>query len=167
MSTSMGMLSMLGSALSFLWTGYFWLVKVRRERPKLQPYLADHDMFLGAMIGESRQVGIKLGLIVANYSSLPNALLGVRLWLRQRDRKWLEVESASFDKETPMPFNVPAMQTALIRITGRLSFPVTDELEGTASAAVEYVKRYLADPCRIGVELQGLGSYIATAELEM
>src|SRR6516225_3303042 len=75
-TTMMPVLSMIGSALTALWTAYFWLVRVKRERPDLRPYIADQEMFLGNTVGETRQVGLKLGLIVANYSSLPNALLG-------------------------------------------------------------------------------------------
>jgi hypothetical protein len=77
--------SMIGSALTAAWTGYFWLVRVKRERPDLRAYLADHEMFLAHSTVDQRHVGLKMGLIVANYSSLPNALLGVRLWVRQKD----------------------------------------------------------------------------------
>src|SRR5947209_20538109 len=108
---SMPILSMVGTALSFAWTAYFWLVRVKRERPDLRPYLADQEFFLGSTAGDTRQVGVKLGLVIANYSSLPNALPGVRLWLRQTARKRLEIENVSFDAKTPMPFNVPAMPT--------------------------------------------------------
>src|SRR4051812_42616187 len=67
--------SMVGSALTAAWTAYFWLVRVKRERPDLRVYLADQEMFLAHSTGDQRHVGIKLGLIVANYSALPNALL--------------------------------------------------------------------------------------------
>lgn len=157
--------SMIGSALTALWTGYFWLIRVKRERPDLRAYVADHETFLAHSTGDQRHVGVKLGLIVANYSSLPNALLGVRLWLRQRDRGWLEVESVSFDAKTPLPFNVPAMQTVLVRVAGRVAFPTADEFEGTPTAMANYLERYLAAKRMVGVELKGLGEYVATAEV--
>jgi len=164
-SMSMPALSMLGTALSFLWTGYFWLVRVKRERPDLRPYIADQEWFLGTTVGPTLQIGLKLGLIVANYSSLPNALLGVRLWLRQRDGRWLAVEGLSFDPKTPLPFNVPAMQTVLVRLTGRVAFATADDIEGDSTTLAKYLDRYAAQPREIGVELRGLGDYISTAEL--
>jgi hypothetical protein len=157
--------SMVGSALTAAWTGYFWLVRIKRERPDLRPYLADQEQFLAHSTGEHRHVGIKLGLIVANYSSLPNALLGVRLWLRGRDGGWLEVDNVTFDAKTPLPFNVPAMQTVLVRVAGRVAFPTDDDFEGTPTVLASYLDRHLAARREIGVELRGLGEYIATAEL--
>jgi hypothetical protein len=122
-------------------------------------------MFLAHSTGDQRHVGVKLGLIVANYSSLPNALLGLRLWMRQRDRGWLEVESVSFDAKTPLPFNVPAMQTVLVRVAGRMAFATVDDFEGTPAALASYLDQYLAGKRMIGVELKGLGDYVATAEV--
>ncbi len=162
---AMPIFSMIGSALTAAWTAYFWLVRVKRERPDLRSYIADQEMFLGNTIGETRQVGLKLGLIVANYSSLPNSLLGVRLWLRQQDGGWLPVESLTFDVKTPLPFNVSAMQTVLVRIAGRVAFPTADEIEGTPATLADYLDRHIAAPRVIGIELRGLGDYIATAEV--
>lgn len=157
--------SMIGSALTALLTVYLWVVRIKRERTDLRPYIADQEVFLGNTIGETRQVGLKLGLIVANYSSLPNALLGVRLWLRQKDGGWLPMEGVTFDARTPLPFNVPAMQTALIRIAGRVAFPTADDIEGTPTTLADYLDRYVVAPREIGIELKGLGDYIATAEV--
>ena len=164
-TTMMPIASMIGSALTAAWTAYFWLVRVKRERPDLRPYLADQETFLAHSTGDQRYVGCKFGLIVANYSSLPNALLGVRLWLRQRDRGWLEVENVTFDAKTPLPFNVPAMQTVLVRVAGRVAFPTVDDFEGTPTVVSDYLDRNLATKREIGVELRGLGDYVATAEL--
>lgn len=100
------------------------------------------------------------------YRSLPNALLGVRLWLRQRDGGWLPVEGITFDPKTPLPFNVPAMQTVLVRIAGRVAFPTADDIEGTPATLANYLDRHVATPREIGVELRGLGDYIATAQLK-
>jgi hypothetical protein len=164
-SMSMPVLSMIGTVLSFAWTAYFWLIRVKRERPDLRPYIADQEWFLGSTVGPTRQIGVKLGVIVANYSSLPNALLSIRLWLRQREGRWLAVEGVSFDPKTPLPFNVPAMQTVLVRVTGRVAFPTTDAIEGDSTTLSKYLERYAAQPRQIGVELRGLGDYISTAEL--
>jgi hypothetical protein len=164
-SMAMPIFSMLGSALTFLWTGYFWLVRVKRERPDLRPHLADHEVFLGNTVGETRQIGIKIGLVVANYSSLPNALLGIRLWLRKRDSGWMPIEGVTYDAKTPLPFNVPAMQTVLVRIAGRVSFPTADEIEGTPTTLTNYLDWHSVTPREFGVELRGLRDYFATAEV--
>jgi hypothetical protein len=164
-SMMMPIASMIGSALTALWTAYFWLVRVKRERPDLRAYIADQEMFLGNAVEGNRQIGIKLGVIVANYSSLPNALLGIRLWLRLRAGGWLPIEGITYDAKTPLPFNVSAMQTVLVRMAGRVAFPTEDDIEGTPSTVANYLERNVAAPRLIGIELRGLGDYIATAEL--
>src|SRR6516162_5814151 len=96
-----------GSLFSTLLTLYFWFVKARREQPNLRPYLVDREFFLGAQTASQRQIGFKLGIVVANYSELPNALLGVAVAFKQSDGGWLAADQVSFDKQTPMPFNIP------------------------------------------------------------
>src|SRR5437868_1960188 len=63
-----------GSIFSTIATFYFWLVKARGERTNLKPYAVDREFFLGNGTAETRQVGFKAGIVVANYSTLPNAL---------------------------------------------------------------------------------------------
>jgi hypothetical protein len=157
--------SMIGSALTAAWTAYFWLVRIKRERPDLRAFFVEHETFLAHSTVEHRHVGVKLGLIVANYSTLPNALLGIRLWARQKNGGWMAVENITFDAKTPLPFNVAAMQTVLVRVAGRIAFPIVDDFEGTPTAMSSYLDRNLAAKCEIGVELRGLGDYIATTEL--
>src|SRR5262245_3219762 len=106
MESFMSMFGFLGSIFSTLATAYFWLVRMRQERPRLRPYLADHELFLGLSRDNVRQVGVKLGVVVANYSILPNAILGAKLSVRTRVG-WQEVGNVSFDKATPQPFNLP------------------------------------------------------------
>ena len=62
-SMMMPIASMIGSALTAAWTAYFWLVRVKRERPDLRAYLADQEPFLGSATVDTRQIGLKLGLI--------------------------------------------------------------------------------------------------------
>ena len=155
----MSLTSLAGSVFSTVCTAYFWLVKVRRERPSLRSHLADREIYLGNGGADARQIGLKLGLIVANYSLLPNALLGARLWVRQRESGWQEVQHVSFDKQTPLPFNLPTLQTVMLRLNGYLSFPNRPELEdaGTANKILAgYCDHFLTEPREIRVELQGL-----------
>jgi hypothetical protein len=155
----MSLTSLAGSVFSTACTAYFWLVKVRREQPSLRAHLADRECYLGTGGKDTRQVGLKLGVIVANYSALPNALLGARLWVRHRDGGWREVENVSFDKQTPLPFNLPSMQTVLLRLNAYLSFPVQPEVEdaGTANRILSgYCDRFMTEPREIRIELEGL-----------
>jgi hypothetical protein len=77
----------------------------------------------------------------------------------------MAVENVTFDPKTPLPFNVPAMQTVLVRIAGRIAFSTVDDFEGTPTAMSNYLDRNLAARREIGVELKGLGDYIATTEV--
>src|SRR5690348_9648640 len=120
MEAYMAYIGLAGSVLSTLATLYFWLVRMRHEQPCLRPYLVDSEFFLGLGRDNVRQLGMKAGIAVANHCVLPNALLRIRLWVRRHDG-WQEVEHLSFDKVTPQPFNIPPMQTVLLRVAGSLS----------------------------------------------
>ena len=161
---AMTMLSVAGSSFSTIATGYFWMVRNRRERPNLKPHLADREMFLSNGGAEKRVVGLKLGIIVANYSLLPNALLAVKLHTATQAGAWQPVENVSFDKLTPLPFNLPSMQTVMLRLNGYLHFPTMPELESDKILG-NYVNHYLTDPRQMKVELVGLNGYSHTHTL--
>jgi hypothetical protein len=148
--------SLAGSIFSVVLTVYFWFVKSRKERPNLRLYLADREFFLGTGTAEQRQLGLKMGIIVANYSSLPNALLDVQLSLKKRDGTLLEVEDVKFDQQTPMPFNVPALQTVLLRVIGRVRFPASATLEQDKNIGAAYANHFLAEPRAVQVEVKAL-----------
>lgn len=149
--------SLVGAVISTTATVYFWLVRANSERPNLKCALADREMFLGSG-AERRQIGLKLGLIVINSSTLPNSVLEVRAWVRLRDGEWLEVEKLSFDKATPRPVNLPALQTGLLTVTGMISFPSVADLEqgGGNKTLAAYAERFLTNPREIRVELKGV-----------
>jgi hypothetical protein len=154
---TMSMFSMAGSAFSTLATGYFWLVRNRREKPNLRAYLADREFYLGRGGADNRQIGCKLGLIVANYSILPNSLLGVTLAVKRKDGGWQTVQGMTFDAQTPLPFNIPPMQTVLLRVNGYLSFPNMAESGTSTGILARYVEQ-LAEPLQYRVELRGLNN---------
>ena len=150
-------LGVVGSAVSMIATFYFWLVRMRDERPCLKPFLADKEFFLGLARDDVRQIGVKVGVIVANYSVLPNAILGARLSVRLKNG-WQEVGQLAFDKQTPQPFNVPSKQTVLLRLTGVLTFVYQDKLEAGSKTMANYVNEFLAQPLEIKLELHHLNS---------
>jgi hypothetical protein len=160
-------LSIVGSAVSMAATLYFWLVRMRREKPCLRPYLVDREFYLGLSRDEVRRIGLKVGIIVANYSVLPNAVLGARLWIRRADGGWLEAENLAFDKQTPQPFNVPPLHTVMLRLTGALSFPFQDALEDGNKTAGNYMSRFTAQPVEMKVELRHLNDRTDTHPLAL
>jgi hypothetical protein len=155
---AMSMWSMAGSAFSTVTTGYFWLIRNRRERPNLRPHIADRDFYLGSGGAEARQIGLKLGLIVANYSLLPNALLGVSGAVHRSDSTWQPLQRLSFDAATPLPFNVPSMQTVLLRVNGYLTFQTLENLENGSKTLSAYLEHYLTEPKRFQIELRSLNN---------
>jgi hypothetical protein len=159
--------SLAGSVFSTVCTAYFWFVKVRRERPLLRSHLADREFFLGNGGGDTRQIGVKVGIVVANCSLVPNALLGAQLAVRGRRGQWFDIPNLSFDKQTPLPFNIPTMQTVLLRLNGTLTLPALPQLEeGSASKILQaYLQHYLADPREIRIQLHALSGWQAKQEL--
>jgi hypothetical protein len=159
MESYLSYVGLAGSALSTLTTLYFWLVRMRRERPSLRPYLVDNEFFLGIGRDDVRQIGLKIGVIVANDSVLPNAILDARLWARVRDG-WEEVGRLAFDKQTPQPCNIPPLQTVLLRLTGTLSFRYQDELEKGSETLRNYLNSLLAQPRELKLELRHMNEQI-------
>jgi hypothetical protein len=155
MDSYVSYVSFAASTVSLLATSYFWLVRMRREQPCLEPYVADKEFFLGLGRDGVRQIGLKFGVIVANYSLLPNAILGARLWVRLHDG-WQEAGHLTFDKQTPQPFNIPPLQTVLLRLTGTLSFPYQDSLEEGSKTAANYMNASVAQPIELNLELRHL-----------
>jgi len=141
-------------------------VRLRRERPRLRPHLIDREFFLGRGDGAAREIGVKLGVVVANHSLLPNALLGVRLWFRRADGSWQAADDVAFDERTPLPFNLPSSQTALLRLRATLKFDYDAELE-EGNVAQKYLNHYLPDPRQLRLELHGLGDHLARHELTL
>jgi hypothetical protein len=148
-----------GSAVSMLTTMYFWIVRVRKEQPCLKPYLADTETFLGLSRDGIRQIGLKIGFIVVNQSILPNVILGARVSVRLKEG-WQEVGNLAFDKQSPQPFNLTPLQAVLLRLTGTLTFPYVDALEGSSAAATKYLDAFIADPRQIKLELRHLNKRV-------
>jgi hypothetical protein len=165
MESLMSMVSLGGSAVSFVATFYFWLIRANRERPRLRPYILDRDIFLGNSTAESRQIGVKVGLIVANYSTLPNAILRAKASLRGTNGQWVELGFLSIGKETPLPLNLSPMTTVLLRILGHLTLPYAADLEDGNKTVGNYLRKHIAEPRILRVELHSLNDRIDTFEL--
>lgn len=156
MEALIGYVSLAGSVVSTLVTGYFWFARMRNERPHVVPYLHERELFLGTSRDQVRQVGAKLGIALANFSTLPNALLGLRVWVKAKSGAFLPLDGAAVDKATPLPANLAPLATLALRIQGNLSFPYQDALETGATALSAYAKEHLAEPLTVRVELRQL-----------
>ncbi|MFO0865724.1 MAG: hypothetical protein U0744_13915 [Gemmataceae bacterium] len=165
MESLMSIVSLGGSAASFLATFYFWLIRANRERPRLRPYILDREFFLGNSTIEIRQIGVKVGLIIANYSTLPNALVGSKASLRGPSGQWVELGQFAFDKQTPLPLNLPPMTTVLLRVAGNLTFPCAADLEEGNKTAGNYLRKHLGEPRALRIELRSLNDRTDTFEL--
>ena len=159
--------SISGSVFSTIATFYFWLVKARGERTNLKPYAVDREFFLGNSGAEKRQIGLKMGLVIANYSTLPNAILKVKLQLRGRGEQWIDVAGVAFDKQTPLPFNLPPLHTVLLRLNGTLNFPYAANLEEGNKALGNYIREHLAEPRMARLELHSLNGRVDTTEFAL
>jgi hypothetical protein len=105
------------SAISAATTLYFWLVRVRQEQPRLRVHAtseveqvtdrSQRAQWLTAFVGPEGMsaadaAGVSapachyflLSAEVVNDSLRPNAVVGVRAWLRRRDGGWQEVNAA-------------------------------------------------------------------------
>ncbi len=159
--------SLSGSVLSTVVTLYFWFVRARGERPNLRAYVIDREFFLGGSSAEKRQVGVKVGLVVANYSTLPNAILRAKLQGRTKTGAWLDVANLAFDKLTPLPFNLAPLHTVLLRLGGNFTFPYSAPLEDGNKTIGNYLREHLTEPRLVRLELHSLNDRIDVYELTL
>lgn len=163
--TWMSIMSLTGSIFSTTCTGYFWFVKVRREQPNLKCFLHDHDLFLGNGRGDTRGIGMNVNVIVANYSTLPNAVLGVKLSVKLKEGQWQPLTGVTCDKGSPLPLNINPLQTTILRLSGRLTFATVDEAESQRDIVGAYGKNYLIQPLEFQIELTSLNNRVESSQL--
>src|SRR5436309_15652990 len=109
----MAAISLVGSAFATLSSLYLWLVRFRGERPNLTVHLAGPvgadtlAAAAGAPPGTARAL-FSVRAVVANDSTLPNAVIGVKAWVKGAGGRWLPA-TLSLDEKTQPPFNVSPM----------------------------------------------------------
>jgi hypothetical protein len=156
-----GIVSFVLSSITALATFYLWAVKARQEQPRLRVCKAEPRFggYSPSSCGDPVRLVFEVKAVVANYSSLPNALLGVRTWLRLRDGSWREAE-ARIDERTALPLNLPAMQTSRLNLTATLAVPALAQgqsCRNTHETFALYSGHYLAQPVAVKLELTALG----------
>ena len=161
-----GMVSFVLSSITALATFYLWAVKARQERPRLRACKAEPRFggYAPSSCGDPVRLAFEVKAVVANCSSLPNALLGVRVWLRLREGTWQEAE-AKIDERTALPLNLPAMQTSRLNLTATLAVPALAQgqsCRNTHETFALYRECYLAQPLEVKLELGALGDQAFT-----
>jgi hypothetical protein len=79
--------------------------------------------------------------------------------------EWQEVGHLAFGKQTPQPFNLPPLQTVLLRLTGTLTFPYMADLEEGTKIVANYLTNFVRQPFEMKLELHSLNNRIDTAIL--
>jgi hypothetical protein len=142
-------------------TIYFWLVKAAQERPRLRVHPAAPRIggWARSSCGDPVTLVLDVKAVLANHSSQPNAVLGVRAWVRRRDGSWQEAE-ATPDVKTPLPLNLPPMQTLRLDLAAAVTFPALpegDACRNTHETFALYRDRHLGQAPQVKVELTALG----------
>lgn len=168
----------LSSQLSFgisvttaLITFYFWIVKARREQPRLRIYQAEGQAggYAHSSYGDPIKLVFDVKSVVANYSTLPNAVLGVQAKVKMRDGSWREAETR-LDAKTPLPLNISAMQTVRLDMSVTLALPAVPEGEtckNTHQTFTLYRERCVAQPLQVKIALKTLGEKLFADVLTM
>jgi hypothetical protein len=155
----MGVVSLTGSAIATLSTLYFWLVRVNREKPQLKVHLAGPlgadtlAAAAGAPPGTARSQ-FSLKAVVANYSALPNAVIGVKAWVKTREGTWAPAVT-SIDEKTQPPFNLPPLHTVPVTLTATVAVPERPESAPRISRR-ETALLSVAEPVQFKLELTAL-----------
>ena len=142
-------------------TFFFWIVKARQERPCLKIYAA--EPYFGGYAQSSCSDPIKLTFevktIVANCSTLPNAVLGVCATVKLSDGSWRDAETR-IDGKTPLPLNIASLQTVKLDLSLTVAVPALaagQACKNTHETYALYRDRYLAQPLQVKVEVKTLG----------
>jgi hypothetical protein len=162
--------SFVGSAASVGVTGYFWLVKMNRERPRLLVEGVDHvsHIDLGTCEGNVRTLCFRQGLVVVNESTLPSAVLGAAVRVRPRlGKDWQVMDGVRPAPGSTIPLNLSPLQSGLLTIDWEVPFSIDDRAEGLEEpdrVITAYLEKHWAAPKQVSVEIRGVrGKSFATA----
>lgn len=175
--------ALVSSFIAVASTFYFWLVRANRERAQLTVQAVapltgtvlmneDYETQQRVRAGDG-MVCAKyfLSLAVVNNSSLPNALIGVRVWMPFRDGEhsdrvvWTEMDIRHFQPETALfPINLQPLSTSSLSLAMAAAIPGTHD-GGFARRALTATEA-LSMPVPIRVELRGLNHQTFVVEIE-
>jgi hypothetical protein len=149
--------SLAGSVFATLSTFYFWFVRANAERPNLKAHrIAPLD---GAQLAggpDTMRSQFYLKAVVANYSSLPNTVLGVRAWVKGQDGAWKDA-TVSLDEKSQLPLNLPPLHTVPLGLTITITVPDPGPDAPRPASRREAAFLSVSQPVEIRLELRGLG----------
>jgi hypothetical protein len=149
------------SICSAIATFVFWVLKASRERPNLKTYLAEPQIggWAQSSYGDSIKLAFEAKTVVANYSTMPNAVLGAQAAVLMRDGSWRTAETR-IDAKTPMPFNLAPLTTVKLDLSFTVtvpSVPEGDTCRNTQETFALYRDLCFALPLQVKVALTTLG----------
>jgi len=159
--------SALASVGSLAVTGYFWLVRMRGERPRIKTHLVGLVKVDSARDFESRwDPVVVLRVAILNLSTRPNVVLGAHGWVRLADGTWGRAE-VRFGERTEA-FNVAPQLAEFRELT--LELPSVHKPSVPEAALEEISWREALEPAVGGrlvlrVELVALDGKTFTDEL--
>ncbi len=156
--------SLAGSVCSAAFTAYFWLVRVRNERPRVRLFLSNCTFDLSTRRGDDRFIHFRMEVIAANCSVLPNSILKAVLRWRKAEGGWDERPFTA----SAMPINLPASHTVLLPFTGTLKLGNADVIEKSEERkeiVASQLAHWFGDPLVLQVELWTLQKQTIVKEL--
>ena len=142
-------------------TFFFWIVKAKREQPRLKIYPADPQFggYAQSSCSDPIKLSFEVKTVVANFSTLPNAVLGVQAAVKMIDGSWRAAETR-IDAKTPLPLNMGSLQTVKLDLSLAVMVPAVPEgqaCKNTHETYALYRDRFVAQPLQVKVELKTLG----------
>ncbi len=173
--------ALVGSLIAVASTLYFWLVRANRERAKLTAHavspltgcvLMNEDYETQRRVNPGQgQVCAKyfLSLAVVNNSSMPNALIGAKVFLPLRSKTspsptWTEMDVRHLQADTPLfPINLSPLSTCSLPLA--ISAAIDGTLDGGFAGRAITAGEALPSPIPIRIELKGVGDQVFQVEL--
>jgi hypothetical protein len=111
---------------------------------------------LGVYRGETRGLQFRTSVVVANYSTMPNAAIAVELAIKRRDESWEEIPAP---RVAGLPFNIPPMTTAKLDLDWSVTLPALAAAETLRPAEIgrAYLDHYYSESLKFGVSIWTLG----------
>src|SRR5262245_52745907 len=146
-----------------------WVLKASRERARLKIYAAEAQIggWAQSSCGDPIKLSFEVKSVVANYSTLPNAVLAAQAAVLLRDGSWHAGETR-IDAKTPMPFNLAPLQTVKLDLSFVVPLPAVPEGEAcknTQEPSDVYCDLSRFNPLQVKVMLTSLGDKQSAAVL--
>lgn len=167
------LMSMVGSTVSLGITSYFWFVKMNRERPQLHCEAVEHASYidLDQCTSEERWLNFRVSMVVANESTLPNAVMHVDVQVKPKaEGRWVSVPRVRPVQGSNFPVNMLPLQSGLLTVEWEMSFPYLEAAEqhpNPADSVAGYLQHYWESSEQITIQLKGLRNTSFTHQVKL